>query len=167
MKKFLTLFIVSAQLVLAGCEAHLMNEPETASADIWLNVVPSEAKGDGLLSRSSYDPGDMDRITDFTIFVFDKSGHFVSSGYYRGDEKMSGRTLFVNETLNTTLAGTFEVFVIANLGNLSSSSALCDGGIPASSKITGFSYSFSDSFGEFSSKGFPISGVPSKASPFL
>lgn len=157
MKQLIYLLVLSIILV-AGCDKQPAGDVAGMAADMTFNVEPASAANSDTFTRSSYGVSPSDRITDFTIFVFDNSGRSVSANYYQGDANMSGRALFVNETLNTTINDQFDVYIIANLGDLTTNGDLCTSGVPAVRKLNDFSYVFSSDLSEFDAKGFPMAG---------
>ena len=158
MKKIVTLLSFGFLLTFIGCNMQLMEDPVGSVTDFSLSVEAASPSNGSPETRSSYASNLQNKITDFTIFVFDAEGRFVSSNYYGGSENMKGRDLFINEEMGTTFDDRFEVYVIANLGDLRSSSALCTDGVPASGKMRDYAYSFSKDFSEFNDKGFPMAG---------
>lgn len=143
-------------LLSAGCGKQPATRTADGQEDLTFNVESAGPGGDDAYTRSSY--ASDGRISDFTIFVFDRYGNPVSSNYYEGDANMSGRVLFVNEDLHTSFDDPFDVYIIANLGDLRSSAELCSAGVPSESRIKDYSYSFSGDYQEFGTKGFPMAG---------
>jgi hypothetical protein len=158
MKRIVTTIFFISLLFSVSCNTQLMEEKGNTLSDITLKVESSSPVGETQDTRSSYPSNFQGRITDFTIFVFDRNGNAVSANYYPGDMNMSGRALFVNESLHTTINDSFEVYIIANLGDLSHNNALCTGGNPVPAKVKNYVYEFSSNYSEFSSKGFPMAG---------
>ena len=156
MKKLLLLF--SVFLLMTGCAKQPVGTIDESLSDITFMLASSSPANGDPDTRSSYNINPTDKISDFTIFVFDNSGNSVSANYYPGDVNMSGRALFVNETLHTTFSDVFDVYIIANLGDLRTNSDICTAGIPDIRKIKDYSYEFSDDLGEFDTKGFPMAG---------
>ena len=157
MKQLISLLLLCTVLI-AGCNKQPAEDMAGAPADLTFVVQPASAANSDMLTRSSYETSPSDKITDFSIFVFDNSGRSVSANYYQGDANMSGRSLFVNEALNTTVNDQFDVYIIANLGDLTTNGDLCTSGVPAVRKLQDFSYGFSSDLGEFDAKGFPMAG---------
>jgi len=157
MKQILTFLFIDIFLFI-GCDKHPVEERAETVHDITFMVESASPVNRDSDTRSSYSTTPLDKITDFTIFVFDNSGRFVSANYYQGDANMSGRSLFVNETLHTTFNDSFDVFIIANLGDLRTDGDLCTSGVPVIRKIKDFSYGLSSNLHEFDTKGFPMAG---------
>lgn len=157
MKKFISILFASLFLF-SGCNKQPLDDNSESLADLTFMVESSSPANKNPETRSSYNTSPTDRITDFTIFVFDTNGNSVSANYYQGDANMSGRNLFVNETLHTTITDVFDVYIIANLGDLRTGSDICNAGVPVVGKLKEYTYSFSDNLHEFSTKGFPMAG---------
>lgn len=156
MKRTVTI-LLSGILLLVGCSRQQTEYCPAPQEDISFKVVSTPAGGKPD-RRSVYASGLQETITDYTIIVFDSNGNNVSVNYYQGNANMSGRALFVNEALNTTLNDSFDVFIIANLGDLSTDANLCSGGVPVLSKVRDYTYDYTSNFQEFNSKGFPMAG---------
>lgn len=156
MKHITALFLLFTLIIPSSCGKQPVMQSSNEQGDLTFSVESARAEGDETYTRSSYTPDG--RISDFTIFVFDRYGNSVSSNYYEGDANMSGRVLFVNESLHTTFDDPFNVYIIANLGDLRSSSELCSDGVPSVNKIKNYTYSFSNDYQEFDRKGFPMAG---------
>ena len=157
MKKFISILFASLFLF-SGCNKQPLDDNSESLADLTFMVESSSPANKNPGTRSSYNTSPTDRITDFTIFVFDTNGNSVSANYYQGDANMSGRNLFVNETLHTTITDVFDVYIITNLGDLRTGSDICNAGVPVVGKLKEYTYSFSDNLHEFSTKGFPMAG---------
>ena len=158
MKRILILFFYVTALFCTACDKHLAEKKTGLQADITFRVESASPDGDSGDTRSLYPSGLHGKISNFTIFVFDQSGNSVSANYYPGDVNMSGRALFVNERLNTTINDSFAVYIIANLGDLRADNALCTGGVPVESKVKNYKHTLSPNFAEFSTSGFPMAG---------
>ncbi len=158
MKRIVKIFIYTIVLCCAGCNEPLTEEQTGLPTDITFRVESASAVGDIRETRSSYPSNLNGMISNFTIFVFDRSGNSVSANYYPGDVNMSGRALFVNDRLNTTINDSFAVYIVANLGDLHTESTLCTGGVPVESKVKNYMHSLSSNYAEFSSNGFPMAG---------
>ena len=158
MKKIVTLLSFGFLLTFIGCNKQLVEDPVGSSTDFTFKVEAADASNGSPETRSSFASNLQNKITDFSIFVFDAEGTFVSKNYYAGSDNMKGRDLFINDELGTTFDDEFVVYIIANLGDLRNNSALCTNGIPAYNKIENYSYSFSNNFSEFNNKGFPMAG---------
>jgi len=157
MKKLISL-LLSGLLVVSGCMKQSLADTGDMMTDLTFMLESSSPLNGDPDTRSSYSTSPSDKITDFTIFVFDAGGNSVSANYYQGDANMSGRALFINEALNTTFNDAFDVYIIANLGDLRTSSEICNAGVPAVRKLEDYSYGFSDDLQEFETKGFPMAG---------
>ncbi|MBO4656756.1 MAG: hypothetical protein J5639_03180 [Bacteroidales bacterium] len=157
MKKLLSL-LFSGLLVISGCVKHSLDDAGGAMSDLTFMLASSAPANGDSGTRSSYGTSPTDKITDFTIFVFDAGGNSVSANYYQGDANMSGRALFINEALNTTFSDAFDVYIIANLGDLRTNGEICNAGVPDMRKLEDYSYGFSDDLEEFETKGFPMAG---------
>ena len=157
MKKLISL-LFSGLLVVSGCMKQSLADTGEMLTDLTFMLESSSPQNGDPDTRSSYSTSPSDKITDFTIFVFDAGGNSVSANYYPGDANMSGRALFINEALNTTFNDAFDVYIIANLGDLRTSSEICNAGVPAVRKLEDYSYGFSDDLQEFETKGFPMAG---------
>ena len=158
MKRTAILLSIGLILLSVSCDKQSMEQAAGLRTDITFKVKSAAPLGDIPETRSCYPSYLQDEITDFTIFVFDSNGNSVSANYYPGDVNMSGRALFVNESLHTTLEDYFDVYIIANLGDLSADSELCSAGVPAISKLESFTYDFSGTYQEFHTRGFPMAG---------
>lgn len=156
MKHITALFLLFTLIFPVSCGKQPVMGIEKEQADLTFCVASASPDGKDANTRSSYATDG--KISDYTIFVFDRNGNSVSSNYYEGDANMSGRVLFINDALHTTFDDPFDVYIIANLGDLRSSSDLCSGGVPSAGKIKSYTYSFSGNYQEFDTKGFPMAG---------
>ena len=158
MKKIIAI-LLSIFLIIPACTKQPVENNDESMAELTFMVESSRPSNGDSGTKSSYNPSSVDRISDFTIFVFDRSGNCVSANYYQGDVNMSGRALFVNETLQTTFNDLFDIYIIANLGDLRTNSDICSAGVPDIRKLNDFSYGFEEDLSEFDTKGFPMAGV--------
>ena len=157
MKKKVLFITISLLFFSVGCTQQL-TEKAGSQEDIIFRLESATPSVCAFDTKTSYSVNADEQISDFTIFVFDKHGDVVSANYYQGNANMSGRSLFVNDNLHTTFNDLFDVYIIANLGDLRKNNDLCTSGVPDKGKMVNFSYTFSGNFSEFGNKGFPMAG---------